>query len=942
MQTRELVRNFKVGSWGHSAQAQHFGAAAGDVPAADLIKLLDVLTSKANSNEPPAALKNRIQAFTHLVDRLPDPALFQPFVKAMRSNAPPLVRQMLASLLPKVNHIPHHQDLIVLLKDKDPALRKITAAVLGQIGGKTTFEVLRQFIREYNFQGRIEAIDVLMPIAGHYAIPALADVIKHGSSNEKVYALRFLGDPRYIGKDLPGALVAIREAIQDKDKRVASTAIAAFSALAPEDDWFEVIGPMLDSPNLQLVRAAVDGLKRFRSLRAVGALERAFRTGPNVIRMSVLETAEQVADESILPLLVEGINHRHMTIRNKSAEVITQLSMAGQIDSGRTIIWLLRSRDATVRRMAVDIANRVGDSTGELWPKLLQFLRDEDWWVRERVIDALVEMAGLELTRHVVGYLQDKSDVVRRYAVGVLMRLKDPNSLGALVRTAMEDPDWWVREWAIQGLGNLKDARAVPYLINIMTKDAEMRLVCVEAIEFLEATEAAPHVAGLLQMDEDQDVMLAVLRCLTKLNDYQTAGHVAQLQNHEDIRIREAARELLVKWNVNPAHFSGESAIGQKLGMLDQLLYATVRAEADDLLLAAGRKAFIKRRGNISPLSDYLFSEQELRDLLFPHLSAGQQDQLKLLRDVDFSYEVKSQNLRFRANVFQQTTGLSAVFRTIRDVIPDIATLGLPDVVRNFGDMKNGLVLVGGPTGAGKSTTLAAIIDYINRSDARHIITLEDPIEVVHHPKKSLVVQREIGTHSKSYASALRATLREDPDVILVGEMRDLETISFAVSAAETGHLVFGTVHTVSADTSIDRLINTFPSGQQPQVRSMLAGSLRAVVCQHLLQRMDGKGRVLAVEVMLNSDAIASLIRKGKSFQIPSVIATSRELGMQSMDLELARLYKAGIVSPDECYMKAVNKTEFEALFRGEEPDLEGQIASSGADQPPVQQVSTG
>ena len=942
MQTRELVRNFKVGSWGHSAQVQHFVAAAGDVPAADLLKLLDVLIGKLNTNESPAAVKNRCQAFAHLIDRLPDPALFLPLVRALKSNATPPVRQTIAALLPKVNHIPHHPELIALLKSNDPALRKLVASVLGQVGGKTTFEMLRSYIRENGFLGRVEAIDVLMPIAGHYAIPALADVLGHGTPNEKAYALRFLGDPRYIGKDIPNALKAIREATGDRDQRVSATAIAAFSALAPEDDWFEVIGPALDSPNLQLVRAAVDGLKRFRSLRAIAALERAFRTGPNVIRMCVLETAQLIADESVLPLLVEALNHRHMTIRNKTAEVITQLSMSGAIDSGRTIIWLLRSRDPTVRRMAVDIANRVGDATGELWPKLLTFLRDEDWWVRERVIDALVEMAGTDLTRHVVGYLQDPSDVVRRYAVGVLMRLKDPNSLGALVRTAMEDPDWWVKEWAIQGLGALGDHRAVPYLINILTKDAETRLVCIEAIELLEAVDAAAHVAGLLAVESDQDVVLAVLRCLTKLNDHQTAGHVAQIQNHEDVRIRAAARELLMKWNVNPSHFSGESAIGQKLGMLDQLLYATVRAEADDLLLAAGRKAFIKRRGNISPLSDYRFSEAELRDLLFPHLSIGQQDELKALRDVDFSYEVKSQNLRFRANVFQQTSGLSAVFRTIKDVIPDIDTLGLPPVVRRFGDLKNGLVLVGGPTGAGKSTTLAAMVDYINRSDARHIITLEDPIEVVHNPKKSLVVQREIGTHSKSYVSALRATLREDPDVILVGEMRDLETIAFAVSAAETGHLVFGTVHTVSADNSIDRMINAFPSGQQPQVRSMLAGSLRAVICQHLLQRVDGKGRTIAVEVMLNTDAIASLIRKGKAFQIPSVIATSREVGMQSMDLELARLYREGIVSADEVYMKAVNKADFEALFRGDDPE-EAQTPPPGQQaSPAAQQASHG
>jgi twitching motility protein PilT len=307
--------------------------------------------------------------------------------------------------------------------------------------------------------------------------------------------------------------------------------------------------------------------------------------------------------------------------------------------------------------------------------------------------------------------------------------------------------------------------------------------------------------------------------------------------------------------------------------------------------------------------------EDTLKGLLWPHLNETQRTALKESRDIDFSYEVKREGLRFRANVFRQVCGLSAVFRIIKDRLLSIEKLGLPPIVQTFGDLKNGLVLVGGPTGAGKSTTLASIIDYINRTSARHIVSLEDPIEVMHAGKASLVNQREVGTHTRSFSHALRSVLREDPDVILVGEMRDLATISFAVTAAETGHLVFGTLHTVSADTSVDRLINAFPVGQQAQVRSMLAESVRAVVCQHLLRRVPGPGRVLAVEVMTNNDAISNLIRKGKCFQIPSIIATQREAGMQSMDGELRRLLADHVISPEEAYMKANSKKEFEEVF---------------------------
>jgi len=915
MRGRELVKKFRTGTWGRSAAIAAYVNEAEEVSTQDLLKLLDVLQSKQVNKESPAAVKNRCKAYFELVKQAPDPSLFTPFIKAMKNGSEP-VRKMMIELVPVVNHIPSHPDLVALLRSNDSGLRQVTSQILAQIGGKTTFEKLRQFIREPNFQGRLEAIQVLLPIAGHHAIPSLGDILKIGKTHEKQIALKYLSDVNFVAKDIPGALEAIKVGLTASEQRIQLTAIRAFSAIANEDDWFDVIGPFLGSDSLTIIQAAVDGLRRFRSLRALRALEDAFRIGPNAVRSKVLETVTAIGDESVLPLLVEALNHRHMNIRNQAAEIITNLSQSGKIDSGRTIIWLLRSRDSTVRRLAVDIANRVGDRTGTLWPKLLTFLRDEDWWVRERVIDALVEMAGMQLTKHVVAYLEDPSDVVRRYAVGVLMRLKDPNSLGALCRTAMSDPDWWVKEWAIQAMGELGDPRSVPYILNVMSSDEDIRIICVEAIEKLNASDAAPHVAALLNASKDDvDLMLAIFKCLSQLNDPEQAQYVAQFQNDQDHRIRDASRELLVKWNISTNQWASATSIGQQLGMLDQLLYATVKAEGDDLMLAAERKAFIKRRGQIVPLGEHLFTEEELRSILLPQLSVAQQEDLEQLKDADFSYEVESESLRFRANVFQQNSGLAAVFRTIKDEIPNITKLGLPEIVRSFAHLKNGLVLVGGPTGAGKSTTLAALISDINRNAARHIITLEDPIEVIHHPNQSLVTQREIGTHSRAFSHALRATLREDPDVILVGEMRDLPTIQFAVTAAETGHLVFGTVHTVSVANSIDRMVNVFPPDEQPQVRSMLAGSLRAVCCQHLLQRKDQEGRILAVEVMLNNEAIASLIRKGKTFQIPSVLATSREIGMQAMDGELMRLYKEDLVTKEEAYMKANNKADFESLF---------------------------
>ncbi|HJX54362.1 MAG TPA: PilT/PilU family type 4a pilus ATPase, partial [Polyangia bacterium] len=554
--------------------------------------------------------------------------------------------------------------------------------------------------------------------------------------------------------------------------------------------------------------------------------------------------------------------------------------------------------------------------SGDLAPRLLRYLRDEDWWVRERVMDALVGMAGKQLTRHLVSYLQDPSDIVRRYAVDALLRLKDPSAVGALVRAAQSDPDWWVRERAIEAVGALGVRQSIPYIVDLLNREPDLQRVCVEALQAMKADEAAPHVAALLPA-ADPEMKLILIACLATLDEPGQAPAIVPLLQDTDHRVRNAARELLARWNIAGSRDGATDKVS--LSLLERLLVALAKNDGDDLILAGGLRPYMKKMGKVVPLASHVFSAEDIETMIFPHLNPKQLADLEVLRDVDLSLALKSEALRFRANVFRQMPGLSAVFRIVKDRIPVLEDLGLPPVVKTFAELKNGLVLVGGPTGSGKSTTLAGIIDHINRTSSRHIVTLEDPIEVMHKQKKCLINQRELGTHTHSFENALRATLRQDPDVILVGEMRDLATVQFAVTASETGHLVLGTLHTVSVDTTVDRLVSLFPPGQQPQVRSLLADTLRAVMCQYLIKRKDGQGRVIAVEIMINNEAIANLIRKGKTFQIPSVIATQRDAGMQSMDGDLERLFRAGVVSADEAYLKAANKKNFEMVVAGPE-----------------------
>jgi twitching motility protein PilT len=289
--------------------------------------------------------------------------------------------------------------------------------------------------------------------------------------------------------------------------------------------------------------------------------------------------------------------------------------------------------------------------------------------------------------------------------------------------------------------------------------------------------------------------------------------------------------------------------------------------------------------------------------------------------DIDFGYEIPGL-ARYRANFFMQRNGVAAVFREIPSAIMTADQLGLPPVVSKLATLPRGLVLVTGPTGSGKSTTLAAIIDVANRTRKDHIITVEDPIEFVHHSQGCIVNHREIGIHTNSFSTALRGALREDPDIILVGEMRDLETISLAVEAASTGHLVFSTLHTSSAYKSVDRVIEVFPSQEQPLIRSTLADGIRAVIAQTLFKRIDRKGRVAALEILIANPAVRNLIREGKTHQIPSMIQTGKKYGMVLLDDSIMDLYKKGFISAEEAYAKSNEKGRFRAMLKAPPADF--------------------
>jgi twitching motility protein PilT len=319
---------------------------------------------------------------------------------------------------------------------------------------------------------------------------------------------------------------------------------------------------------------------------------------------------------------------------------------------------------------------------------------------------------------------------------------------------------------------------------------------------------------------------------------------------------------------------------------------------ASDLHISSGEPPIVRIDGDIQKVDMPSLPKDEVHSMLYDILNDQQRKIFEEKKEIDFALDVKG-IARYRVNAFYQSRGEAIVFRTIPTKIMSLEELGLPMMLAELTKKTKGLVLVTGPTGSGKSTTLAAMVDFINQNEKAHILTIEDPIEFVYEPKLSLINQRELGTNTHGFANALRSALREDPDVILVGEMRDLETISLAMTTAETGHLVFGTLHTSSAAKTVDRVIDVFPPEQQGQIRAMFAESILAVVTQNLLKRKDGKGRVAALEIMIGTPAIRNLIREGKVAQIPGMMQTGKKFGMQTMDATLVELFKQGEVSEE-------------------------------------------
>lgn len=652
-------------------------------------------------------------------------------------------------------------------------------------------------------------------------------------------------------------------------------------------------------------------------LKNLSPLLAAARVDDLQIATFALNVLESVDTPEVAALMIDRFAHGAGPVRERAALWLRSAARKRPADLRPRLLELLGEGEDSTRRLCVEVLLETGDAA-EILLLILDYAKDLVGWLRTRILDTL-QTFGDDVLRPAVQLLHHEDDAIRTNALVLAERFDDPRLVGPVCRL-LRDDDWWLRITACDTLARLGDERAVPYLVKAL-EDEDTRWAAIDAMGRIAAPAAIRPLTGLLR-DKREEVRLEVVAALGQFDDKRLVPLLVQVREKDpssQVRTRagEVARDLSARLELSidePEHESVIVGLDSLKRPLDKLLASARQQGASDLHVTVGEPPLVRKNGVLTRLEDWpAFNAQQCEETLFGVLSPRQARIARDNGELDYCYAIPEVG-RYRSNLFLQRKGWCAAFRTIPNTPPTLVDLRIPPRLTELLDYHQGIIVVSGPAGSGKSTTLAALINLINESKPTHIITLEDPIEFVHPIKVSLVTQREVGTHTDSFSRALRGALREDPDVIMVGEMRDTETIRMSLEAAETGHLVIATMHTTSAIQTVERLVKAFPPDEQPQVRMSISEALKFVVSQSLVPRADGTGRVAAFEVLKGTLSVSNLIRDNKTYQIPSQMQIGRRVGMQTKDMALMDLVENHLVTAEEAWLRAEQPAAFEPL----------------------------
>ncbi len=642
------------------------------------------------------------------------------------------------------------------------------------------------------------------------------------------------------------------------------------------------------------------------------------------VREKALTVLAERSPETSVDLMVAELPRVSNATQERLITALTTMAGSRGVNFADQILPLMASGDSGTRSAVLKILIGMPQQA-ELIKRYISFSKTLAGWARDRALDSMKEF-GPELIEHIIELLHDANEEVRAAALVVAGSFDDRRIVPATI-ALLKDPDWWVRITAADTLGHLGDALAVDALIEVLG-DPDTRWAAVEALGRIGDTRSLQALGNLLR-DPAAEVRIEVLLALRNFQHPKILGVLRQVAaNDPDRGVRARALEI-----------AQQVAERDQVGMADseQLRNAAYRVEAkeageprlhamlvgtrgqaaSDLHLAVSVPPMIRLGADLVPIKGDALTAQETEAMILEILTKAQRERLERDKQVDFCYWVPRAG-RYRGNVFYDHRGLNGAFRVIPEQTPTLADIGLPGHLAEIADYHQGLVVICGPAGSGKSTTLAALVNLFNETRYDHILTMEDPVEFVHPFKNCLVNQREVGTHTGSFARALRAALREDPDVIVIGDLRDNETVSLALTAAETGHIVLGTLNSTTAHKAIDRLISSFSAQEQPQVRASLSESLKFVIAQKLIPGKGDRRRVAVFEVLRGTMSVGNMIRDEKTFQIPSAMQMGRSLGMQTFDGALRELVRSDLIDAETAYMAAESKQDFETMVSPE------------------------
>jgi twitching motility protein PilT len=681
-----------------------------------------------------------------------------------------------------------------------------------------------------------------------------------------------------------------------------------------------------DTGEADVRRRALTRLLEAPEKRTLPLFEKFIGDPDERIRAKVIRALSQDTDERYLDLLASRIEVESYALQQQLVEVMLKYSEAG-FDVTSQVLPLLSGGDPALRATALRILTQMPDQK-RVVREFITYSKDFAGWVRRRALDSMAAF-GDALKEPIIALLQDKDATIRSTAILLAANVSPDAHLEKALIPLLQDPDWWVRINAAECLGRLGGATSVPHLVSLL-EDPDTRWSALEALARLKDRRCLKPVLALLDQPE-VEVRTQVIQTLARMAFDEALPRLKEIcKTDERLEVRHEAYGAIktIKGEINLSDAENEELKRgiNYLGGLDlasqpplvQLLLRAREQEASDVHLSVGRPPMVRLQGVLQPLDDTeMITDKSAIDLLRPLLTPDEEQQL--LRNLSFElcYEIPDQG-RYRGSIFVDRKGLNAVFRLIPNTVPTLTDIGMPTHIAEVASWHQGLVLVVGPASSGKTTTMAAMIDLFNETRQSHIITIEDPIEYVHRFKSCLINQRQIGSDTTGYYRALRGALREDPDIIVLGEMRDSDTIRLALEAAETGHLVLATINGTSAIRAVGRLVNAFPPEQQPQTRMMLADTIKLVIGQSLMPRANADGRVAVFEILMGSQTVASVVRENKDYMLASLMQTGYAMGMRTFDDALMGLVEDGTISSEHAYLRSKKKERFEPLVSEE------------------------